>query len=44
MKENIKIKEWLRALKFGIISISAGVIQFGLFALLNEVFLWDYWV
>lgn len=44
MKENIKIKEWLRALKFGIISISAGIIQFGLFALLNEVFLWDYWV
>jgi len=43
-KKGIRVKEWLRALKFGIISVSAGVIQIGLFTLLNEVFLWNYWV
>lgn len=36
MKTNSK--ELFRALKFTLISISAGVIQFGSFALLNEVF------
>ena len=33
-----KFKELLRALKFGLISISAGIIQIGLFTLFNEVF------
>lgn len=42
MKRNVK--EWLRALKFGIISVSAGIIQIGLFTLLNEVLAWNYWV
>ena len=42
-KEN-KLKEFFRALKFTLISISAGIIQIGLFALLNEVFEWNYWV
>ena len=42
MKKNVK--EWLRALKFGIISVSAGIIQIGLFTLLNEVLAWNYWV
>lgn len=37
-------KEWLRALKFLIISISAGIIQIGLFTLLNELLRWNYWV
>ena len=41
-KEN-KLKEFLRAVKFTLISISAGIIQIGLFALLNEVFAWNYW-
>ncbi len=44
MKENSKLKEWIRAAKFTVISISAGIIQIGLFALLNEVFAWNYWV
>jgi len=37
-------KEILRALKFLLISISAGVIQIGTFTLFNEVFGWNYWV
>ena len=35
--------EWLRVLKFVLFSASAGVIQFGAFALLNEVTGWRYW-
>ena len=37
-------KELIRAVKFTLISISAGIVQIGLFALLNEVFAWNYWV
>ena len=47
MEENAKkkdFKEWIRALKFLIISISAGIIQIASFALFNEVFGWNYWV
>ena len=35
--------EWLRVLKFVPFSASAGVIQFGSFALLNEFTGWRYW-
>ena len=38
------LKELFRALKFFIISTSAGIIQIGSFALFNEVFVWNYWV
>lgn len=37
-------KEFFRALKFTLFSISAGIIQIGLFALLNELLSLDYWV
>ncbi|MBR5444141.1 MAG: GtrA family protein [Paludibacteraceae bacterium] len=40
MKKN---KEWVRILKFVLFSASAGVIQFGSFALLNEFTAWRYW-
>ena len=40
MKKN---KEWIRILKFILFSASAGVIQFGSFALLNEFTSWRYW-
>lgn len=40
MKRN---KEWVRILKFVLFSASAGVIQFGSFALLNEFTTWRYW-
>ena len=43
-KEKKNLKEWFRALKFGLISVSAGIIQIGLFTLLNELLLWNYWV
>ena len=36
-------REWLRVLKFVLFSASAGVIQFGSFALLNECTGWRYW-
>ena len=38
------MKEFIRALKFLLISISAGLIQIGSFTLFNEVFHWNYWV
>ncbi len=41
MKDN---KELIRTIKFTLFSISAGVIQIGLFTLLNELFAWNYWV
>jgi len=41
-KNNIK-KEWVRVLKFVLFSASAGIIQFGSFALLNEFTGWRYW-
>ncbi len=37
-------KEILRAVKFTLFSISAGLIEIGSFALLNEIFHLDYWV
>ncbi len=37
-------KEFTRAFKFVLFSISAGVIQMASFALFNEVFKWNYWV
>ncbi|MBE7089506.1 MAG: GtrA family protein [Clostridiales bacterium] len=44
MAINEKYKEFFRALKFLVISISAGVIQIGSFTLFNEVLKWNYWV
>ncbi len=41
--ENTKKKELIRTLKFLLISISAGVIQIGVFTLMNEVFSLPYW-
>ena len=40
---NTKLKEFIRAVKFTIISISAGLIQIGSFVLFFEVFKWIYW-
>ena len=37
-------KEFFRAVKFTLFSISAGIIQMASFALMNEVFRWNYWV
>jgi putative flippase GtrA len=36
-------KEWVRILKFVVFSASAGGIQMGSFALLNELTEWRYW-
>lgn len=41
MKNN---KEFIRTIKFTLFSISAGIIQIGLFTLLNELFCLDYWI
>ena len=38
-----KKNEGLRALKFVLVSISAGVIEIGVFTLLNELTNWSYW-
>lgn len=40
----MKSNEWLRTLKFLLFSLSAGIIQLGGFALLNELLHLDYWV
>lgn len=40
----MKNKEFLRAVKFTLFSISAGIIQTLSFTLMNEVFAWNYWV
>ena len=37
-------KELIRTVKFALLSVSAGVIQIGLFTLLNEVLKLNYWV
>ena len=37
-------QELIRALKFTLFSISAGIIQVLAFSLMNEVFRWNYWV
>ena len=39
-----KKKEFLRTVKYALIAASAGMIQFGSFALLNEVFKLNYWL
>lgn len=44
VKKKKDLKEFFRALKFLLISISAGVIQIGTFTLMNELFVWNYWV
>ena len=43
MEKNNKYKEFIRAVKFTLISISAGIIQIGTFTLMYEVFKWIYW-
>ena len=43
-KEKKDFKEVIRAIKFTLISISAGMIQIGTFSLMFELFQWDYWV
>ena len=42
--DKVKTKEIFRALKFLIISISAGIVEIGSFTLFNELLFWDYWV
>lgn len=42
--EKNKTKEIFRALKFLLISISAGLIELGSFTLFNELFHLDYWI
>lgn len=42
MKEHTK--EILRAVKFTLFSISAGIIEALTFTLMNEIFHWEYWV
>ena len=44
VKKKKDLKEFFRALKFLLISISAGVIQIGTFTLMNELLVWNYWV
>ena len=41
--EGNKRKELLRAVKFALFSVSAGLIEMGVFALLNEITPWSYW-
>ena len=38
------MKEFLRFLKFALISASAGLIELGSFTLFNELFRWPYWL
>ncbi len=40
----MKHKEWIRTLKFVLFSASAGIIQMGGFALLNELLQLKYWL
>ena len=44
MDNKEKIKELIRAAKFTLISVSAGIIQIGSFTLFYEVFSWKYWL
>ena len=37
------MKEFVRFLKFLVVSVGAGVIQIGSFALMNELIRWSYW-
>ena len=43
MSETKKPSEFVRFLKFTLFSISAGLIEMGSFALLNETTGWTYW-
>ena len=43
MTDNNRKKELIRSIKFFFFSVSAGVIQMGSFALLNELLHLDYW-
>lgn len=43
MKNTTKAKEVYRAIKFTLISASAGIIQVLLFTLINEILGWNYW-
>lgn len=38
------MNEYLRFIKYTLLSASAGALEFGSFALFNEVFHWHYWV
>lgn len=38
------MKEFIRVAKFTLVSISAGLIELGVFTLLNETMHWRYWV
>ena len=40
----IAVKEFWRAVKFTLFSISAGLIEIGSFTLMNELLHWNYWV
>lgn len=42
-RKKMKNKEVMRAVKFGLFSVSAGVIEIAAFTLLNEVANWPYW-
>ena len=44
MQKSDKVKELIRAVKFTLISISAGVIQIGSFTLLYEILELKYWL
>ena len=44
MKDNNRKKELIRAIKFTLFSISAGVIEALTFTLLNETLHWPYWI
>jgi putative flippase GtrA len=37
------MKEYIRFFKFTLFSISAGLIEIGVFAMLNEITSWSYW-
>lgn len=41
---NLSPREILRFFKFLLVSVSAGVVQIGSFALFNELFRWNYWL
>lgn len=44
MNRDNKLKEWIRVVKFTIISISAGIIQILAFTLMNEILSLNYWL
>ena len=44
MEKKEKVKEIIRAAKFTLISISAGIIQIGSFTLFYELLEWKYWI